>query len=53
MGSVEGVDPEADEGDELKFGKRTPSNEIPLTSNLTTNCGSPFDEFSVGMKICL
>lgn len=39
---------EAD-GDELGFGKRTPSKEIPLTSSFTTNCGSPVDEFSVLM----
>lgn len=37
---------EAD-GEELGFGKRTPSNEIPLTSSFTTNCGSPVEEFSV------
>lgn len=35
------------DGDELGLGKRTPSNEIPLTSSFTTNCGSPVDEFSV------
>lgn len=36
---------EAD-GDAFGFENRTPSKDIPLTSNLTTNCGSPVVEFS-------
>lgn len=46
IGSVEGV-VDADVGDEFDgFGNRTPSNNIPFTSNFTTSCGSPVDEFS-------
>lgn len=44
IGSVEGVDEEV--GDEFELGKRTPSNAMPLSSNLTTSWGSPVDEFS-------
>lgn len=52
IGSVDALDGVSDvvdaDGDELGFGKRTPSKEIPFTSSFTTNCGSPVDEFSEG-----
>lgn len=49
--AFDGVKEEVEaDGDAFGFGKRTPSKDVPLTSNLTTNCGSPVDEFSALSK---